>query len=100
MTLRGRHSSNIPLARAYLMTALKDCIMDADARKYCRKALALMKRAPAVRRAPRKQTRITAAQKHAVRMLKYTDLSGHEIANKVGLANGGRVSEIMTGIRR
>jgi len=98
--MRGKNSSNIPFARACLKLALKECSMDATAHRYCRLALANMTRAPAVRRAPRKQTRITAQQKHAVRVLQHTDLTGTEIANKVGLANAGRVSEIMTGIRR
>jgi hypothetical protein len=100
MTLRGKQSSNIPFARACLVLALKECRMDATARRYCKLALANMTRAPAVRRAPRKQTRITAAQKHAVRSLQHTDLTGTEIANRVGLANIGRVSEIMTGLRK
>ena len=98
--MRGKNSSNVPFARACLVLALKECSMDATARRYCKLALANMTRAPAVRRAPKKQTPITARQKHAVRVLQHTTLTGTEIANKVGLANAGRVSEIMTGIRK
>jgi hypothetical protein len=100
MKLRGNNSSNIPFARACLVLALKECSMDATARRYCKLALANMTRAPAVRRAPTKQRPITSQQKHAVKVLQHTTLTGTEIANKVGLANAGRVSEIMTGVRR
>jgi hypothetical protein len=88
-------SSNIPLARMIIRTALKECDMDETARRYCKLALGHMTRAHAVRRAPATPNRVTPAMRAAVRALKYTDLTMHEIANKVGLANGGRVSEIM-----
>jgi len=88
-------SSDIPKARALLITALKEKDW-----RYVRAALPLMKRAKAVRRAPNKQKPITPAQKLAVRTLCRSDLTNHEIATRVGLANGGRVSEIITGKRK
>lgn len=95
-------SSDIPRARLLINTAMQTCTMDRSARRYCRLALILMVRAKAVRRAKRKQRIITAAQKAAVRRIERTepDTHYHEIANRVGLANGGRVSEIVTGRRR
>jgi hypothetical protein len=76
--------------------------MDEEARRMCRRALRLMVRAKAVRRAKRKQTVITAAQKRAARQIAAAepDTHYHEIANRVGLVNAGRVSEIVTRKRR
>jgi hypothetical protein len=88
-------SSNVPLARVCIQFVLRECDIDDTARRYCNKALSLMTRASAVRRAPATVHRITAAEKRAVMALKHSDLTMHEIANQVGLANGGRVSEIM-----
>ena len=90
-------SSDIPKARALLMTALK--LKDW---RYVRAALPLMTRAKAVRRAKAKQKTITPAQKRAVFRIaaEEPDTHCHEIANRVGLANGGRVSEILTGKRK
>ena len=92
-------SSNIPLARSYLTYVLSNCDIDADARRYCKAALALMTRRAAVRRAPNQNVRITREHRRRVRALKNTDLTMHEIAIEVGLPNGGRVSEIMGGKR-
>jgi hypothetical protein len=91
--------SDIPLARTFLLTALKEGDMDDNTRRWIKHALRLMTRESPVRRAPAKKQRITDKQKAAARLLKYTNLTMHEIANKVGIANGGRVSEIMTGKR-
>lgn len=92
-------SSNIPLGRRYLEYVLAHCVIDAEARKYCRAALAVMTRDRPVRRAPNRHVRVTRAIRKRVRQLKHTDLTMHEIANAVGLSNGGRVSEIMGGKR-
>jgi len=96
---RGKYSSNVPLARAHIEMAIRECQMDAQARRLCGAALVLMRRAPFVRMAPVKQTPITPAQKRAVMALKHSDLTSHEIANRVGLASAGRVSEILNGLR-
>ena len=88
-------SSDIPRARDYIILAMEQGIMNPFARRCCTEALVLMKRSYPVRRAPPTRKRITPSQKRAVLALKHSDLTMHEIANRVGLANGGRVSEIM-----
>lgn len=94
-------SSNIPRARSILGLILASCDIDKETRKAVQLALSLMTRASPVRRSPIKQRRpITEAQKREVRSLKHSDLSQHQIASKTGLANSGRVSEIMTGKRK
>jgi hypothetical protein len=52
-----------------------------------------------VRRAAPKRVAITSKQKAQVRAIerREPDTTYHEIANRVGLPNGGRVSEIVTG---
>jgi hypothetical protein len=97
---RLNYGSDIPKARTYLIYALTQCYMDAAARMYIMRALALMNRRRACRRSVEKGKRITAEQKRQVRMLKFkTDLSYQEIAIATGLTNTGRVSEIMNGLR-
>jgi hypothetical protein len=61
-----------------------------------------MVRAKAVRRAKRKQGKITASQIMAAKRIAAEEPNTHchEIANRTGLANGGRVSEIITGKRK
>ena len=88
-------SSDIPRARSLLKTGLqtKDW-------RYVQAALKFMTRAKAVRKAPSKRQPITSRQKALARSLVHTDMTYHEIANKVGVANGGRISEIMTGKRK
>jgi hypothetical protein len=95
--MRNNPSSDIPKARALLVTALK--LKDW---RYVRAALPLMVRAKAIRRAKPKRRRITAAQKAAVRLIasREPDAHQHEIANRTGLPNAGRVSEILNGKRK
>ncbi len=97
--VRLNYGSNVPLGRAYLMLALTQCVMDRSARYCCLKALHLMHRRKAVRRAPAKGRRITAEQKRRVKAMQHSGLSQHEIANEFGLTNSGRVSEIMNNLR-
>jgi hypothetical protein len=59
----------------------------------------LMQREKAVKRAPAKRVRITAELRQKVKKLAAAGKSHHEIAQAVGLGNGGRVSEILTGKR-
>jgi AraC-like DNA-binding protein len=99
MSSNSSRSSDVPLARLYLRIALDEYKMDIGARQYLLAALSLMTRASAVRRAPATLQRITPEMRRAVLNLQHTDLTIHEIANAVGLANSGRVSEIMTGKR-
>lgn len=88
---RKNGGSNIPLARSLLTTGLAQRDW-----RYVRKALALMTRASPVRRAPPTPTHINKKQRATVLALKHSNLTMHQIANKVGIANMGRVSEIMT----
>ncbi len=97
--VRLKYGSNVPLARACILFALAECVMDREARAYCNKALRLMHRRKAVRRSPAKGRRITADQKRRVKAMVHSELSQHEIANEVGITNSGRISEIMSGLR-
>ena len=94
--MRNNPSSDVPKARQLLLTGLE--LEDWD---YVEAALPLMVRAKAVRRAKRKQRKITPAQIRAARRIALLepDTHEHEIANRVGVANGGRISEILTGKR-
>ena len=87
--------SNIPGARQLLLTALDTKMSKRRMRLYIKAALANMTRLPAVTRARRKPVRITFAMKQRVRTLAKMGWSQAEIARKVGLANAGRVSEIL-----
>ena len=89
--------SNIPKARELLRTGMK--LKDWD---YVRAALALMTRAKAIRRARQKQGKITDAQKREARriLLQEPDTHMHEIANRTGIRNSGRISEIANGLRK
>ena len=90
-------SSNIPKARALLQLAL-------ETRKwrYVKQALPLLFRAKMVRRAKAQKHKTTAAQKRSAMRLvvQEPDTSYHKIANRTGLGNGGRVSELATGKRK
>jgi hypothetical protein len=94
---RKNPSSDVPRARALLLTGLAKRDWS-----YVKAALPLMTRAKAVRRAKRKQGPITPAQKRMVQRIATLepDTNIHEIANRTGVANGGRISEILTGKRR
>ena len=89
--------SDVPRARRLLETgiATRDW-------SYVEAALPLMTRAKAVRRARTKQKPITAAQIQRTKLiaLREPDTHEHEIANRVGLPNSGRVSEILNGLRK
>jgi hypothetical protein len=62
-------------------------------------ALKLINREPSVKKAPAKFVRITPAIRASVKALKAEGKTEHEIAQLVGLRNGGRVSEILNGKR-
>jgi hypothetical protein len=97
--VRLKYGSNVPFARACIILAINECVMDRKARQYLLKALRWMHRRKAVRRAPATPQHITAQQKHRTRALINSELTYHEIANEVGIANSGRISEIMNGLR-
>jgi len=96
---RLNYGSDCPRARICLGYAL-ECDMDDAARMYVMRALALLYRRRAVRRAPDRAQRITAEQKRKVRSLKYAlEYTYHDIANLTGVNNTGRISEIMNDLR-
>jgi hypothetical protein len=67
----------------------------ASAQRLLRKALVLMWREPPVRKAPAKPTIITPEIRKLVKELNNSGLTEHQIAERVGLRNGGRISEIL-----
>ena len=69
-------------------------------RRQVRLALGHMTRHPAVRRVRSKPVLITPAMKTQIRLLaRTTDMTAHQIANRVGVRNSGRVSEVLNGRR-
>jgi hypothetical protein len=70
-----------------------------QARKLIRQALALMTREPPIKRSKPKRVVITTKVRARVKNLASMGKSNHQIAEIVGLANGGRVSEILNGKR-
>jgi hypothetical protein len=62
-------------------------------------AVSLMTREPAVKKAPAKRIKITEAIRTQVKALAAEGKTNHQIAEIVGLRNGGRVSEILNGKR-
>ena len=95
--MRSNPSSDIPRARQLLLTGIE--LGDWD---YVEAALPLMVRAKPVRRARTKQKPITSAQIAACKRIARLepDTHEHEIANRTGLPNSGRVSEILNGKRK
>lgn len=92
--------SDVPRARAILQNLLLELDLSARAKREIGRALSLMLRVPACRKAPKKRRVIDQATRRQVRRLvNGTDWTMHEIANRTGLRSGGRVSEIMHGKR-
>ena len=81
--------SNIPLAREKLHQAAQ----------LIHEAIDLMTREPAVRRTPSKRTPITPRVRSKINRLALTALTMNEIAQKTGVRNQGRVSEVLNGKR-
>lgn len=91
--------SNIPQARAILEEVI-DYTDDYNIKRRLGKALQLMHRVTEIRRASEVRQVINSEMRAKVRNLVHTtDLTMHQVATKVGLRNGGRVSEIMHGKR-
>jgi len=95
--VRNNPSSDVPKARQLLLIGLE--LEDWD---YVEAALPLMVRARAVRRARPKQKPITQAQIAACKRIARLEPNTHvhEIANRTGLPNSGRVSEILNDKRK
>jgi hypothetical protein len=94
---RPNPPSDVPKARSLLETGIR--LRDW---RYVKRALPLLFRAKAVRRARSKHKKITSAQIRETMRIALTepDTSLHEITNRTGLPNAGRASEIVTGLRR
>ena len=95
--------SDVPKARGILQEMLlKYGAEDISprARREITRALALMTREKAARRAPSLRQPIDKEMRLKVRTLwRTTNLTSHQIANRVGLRNSGRISEIVHGKR-
>ena len=91
--------SDIPRARE-LLHEVEHMTNLLEIRRQVRRALGLMTREPACRRAPEKPVFITPEMKSEIRRLgRTTDLTMHQIANRVGVRNNARVSEVLNGKR-
>jgi len=88
-------------ARMLIATVMDECAIDARARSLLEAALNETWRAPSIRRAPRLRMQITPEIKSQVRAMAYaTDMTMGQIADRVGLRNAGRVSEILNNKRK
>ena len=92
--------SEIIKARDIIGTILREGVMDYTSRRRLHRALALMYRETPVRRAKARRVVIDARKRRAVhRLAENTDMTEHDIAQAVGLRNGGRVSDVLNGRR-
>jgi hypothetical protein len=88
-------------ARSLILTVIDECAIDARAKSLLELALNETWRAPSVRQAPKLRMQISDEVKAQVRSLAYsTDMTMGQIADRVGLRNQGRVSEILSGKRK
>lgn len=92
---------SIHKARMLIATVIEECAIDARAKSLLLTAINETWRAPAVRQAPRLKMQVSDETKAQVRALAYsTDMTMGQIADRVGLRNQGRVSEILNGKRK
>lgn len=92
--------SNVPKARRVIQLVLSESYLAPTAKRRLRYALVLMKRRRYPRRATRRREKIDAVMKKKIRFLvRTTDLTYHQIANRCGLRSSGRVSEVVHGKR-
>ena len=92
--------SSVPTARSIISTILlfyPD--LPKDVKDLLQQALALMTREKQIRRAPAVRIRINRDMRRKMHVLNASDLTVHEIADQVGVRNGGRVSEVLNGLR-
>jgi hypothetical protein len=90
--------SDIPRARE-LLQEIESMTDLSQIKRQVRRAIGLMTRERAVRRAPSRPTIITLATRKYIRKLAGTDHTLHEIANLTGIYNIGRISEVLNGHR-
>jgi hypothetical protein len=87
--------------RSLIVEVLETYAIDARTRSLLQKALDESWRAVPVRQAPRLHMQISENTKAQVRALALsTDMTMGQIAERVGLRNQGRVSEILSGKRK
>ena len=92
--------SNIPKARRLLEAFIMTVRLTPKEKRHLRYIVKLTRRRRYVRVATRRREKIDPAMKRRIRMLvANTDMTMHEIANKVGLRSSGRVSEVVHGKR-
>ena len=92
--------SNVPKARALLHEILSEKRVGPRTKRKIHRALALLYREKADRKAPSKRQVIDWELRARVKRLRRTtDMTQHEIANHVGIRSSGRISEIMHGKR-
>ena len=91
--------SNIPRAREILAIVLAHGEIDAASRRQITRALRFMTRESPVRRSKPRHMPITADMRRQIRRLADSDMSQYDIAERVGLRNAGRVSEVLSGKR-
>jgi hypothetical protein len=88
-------------ARNLIYEVLNTCTLDTRAKSLLQLALDETWREPSVRQAPRLRMQITEETKAQVRSLaRSTDMTMVQIADRVGLRNQGRVSEILNNKRK
>lgn len=92
--------SDIPRARE-LLSEIENMTDLVQIRRQVRRAIGLMTREPACRRAPEKRIVLDYKVKARIRHLaRYNpELTIHQIAEIVGVRNNGRVSEVLNGKR-
>jgi hypothetical protein len=94
----GGEMSDIPLARDYLDITR---IHLERAAETLRASISLMTRESPKKRAPPTRQVITAEQRRKVMHLWLTtNMTQHQICTACGLANAGRVSDIVNGVKR
>lgn len=94
--------SNIPHARELVSGVLQSARsnLTPEERADLRNALRLMTRRSPMRRAPTERIEVTRKmKKKIVKLARDTEMTNHDIAIAVGLRNGGRVSEVLQGLR-
>ena len=92
---------SIHKARSLILTVISECAIDARAKSLLETAINETWRAPPTRQAPKLRMQISDETKAQVRALAYsTDMTMGQIADRMGLRNQGRVSEILSGKRK
>jgi len=90
--------SNIVRAREILREVIADTSSNYIAERLG-EALSLMTREKAVKKSRPVRVKITPHIRREIKSLAKQGLSHHSIATRVGLRNGGRVSEVLNGKR-